>query len=630
MGSNGTGRRELLLGQLIAHHHLTGTAHALGGTCADVGGLLSGYDPDLDGALRVELDKVLAEADRVGPGADPDALASWIAERLAGEDMAHSRQTLWALLGGDDRLLEEQLVPRSTGRLPGREDNDNGHSRRRLCRLGAVTSTNLIIVTTVAVTWVVLWLPAPTPPQVSWSRLALEAFALWCLGQRAGALWDEYVLNLHRLGLDEPRFLPRPPRTSQFYDEWARDGGRTQIQDRNIYRQKFNAYYGRSVADSAQAENFRLHLDTLFPVFLTAAVLSVCWAAVLWDDRFLQTPETVWDVMKYAFLGAYVFIAQMLLRRFFASDLRPSAYTSAVMRITVVLISVPAVYQVLEISLGASAQLRRWEAVVAFTVGFLPLVATQLVVRAASAPMRISVPSLDQDYPLSQLDGMGIWYAARLAEENIDDMQNLVTANLVEVILHTRLPIGRLIDWVDQAHLFLHLDRVERGIRENRRARRPKKIDAPVAKTAEVPIEPSTAPTGAGILPSLALVGESVGPSSRAGTRTRTVLRQLGIRTATDLITAFPPGGTEPLPGGCAAGATHCDPDGAGCVCVDQQQIQTLVRILSEEQGLIPVWNWQDRGIRVRSSRHRPHSGGSCATRANPVLERGTGGAATG
>ncbi len=32
-------------------------------------------------------------------------------------------------------------------------------------------------------------------------------------------------------------------------------------------------------------------------------------------------------------------------------------------------------------------------------------------------------------------------------------MQNLTTMNLVDVILHTRVPAGRLVDWIDQAFL---------------------------------------------------------------------------------------------------------------------------------------------------------------------------------
>jgi hypothetical protein len=32
---------------------------------------------------------------------------------------------------------------------------------------------------------------------------------------------------------------------------------------------------------------------------------------------------------------------------------------------------------------------------------------------------------------------------------------SLATANFVDVILHTRVPVGRLVDWVDQPHLYL-------------------------------------------------------------------------------------------------------------------------------------------------------------------------------
>src|SRR6266480_7102793 len=55
---------------------------------------------------------------------------------------------------------------------------------------------------------------------------ALTLFAVWLLsflpgwlyvrflGLRAGALWNEYVLYLHRLGWDRPAHLPEPPRNS--------------------------------------------------------------------------------------------------------------------------------------------------------------------------------------------------------------------------------------------------------------------------------------------------------------------------------------------------------------------------------------------------------------------------------
>jgi hypothetical protein len=620
------GRREALLGELIARHHdeLVGPTMGARHGQVEISPLLGSHDPDLRAAFDAELKRTLGEDGMADLRSEPDesALIERITQRLRESD-AHHRDVLWALLGGDDRMLEAEqeraLAPRSTGTVPnGRRRTAHASWLRRrrtwLERQAAATVMNTIVVGTLIVTGAVLWLPAENPPHVTLAALALKAFALWCLaflpcwlyirflGQRAGALWDEYVLNLHRLGWDLPRYLPRPTRTSYFYEEWAADGGRQQVQDRNIYRQKFNAYYGRSVAENAREDDFRIRLDTLFPVLLTAAVLAVCWAAVLWDDRFLRNPDDVWDVLKFAFLGAYVFIVQMLLRRFFGSDLRSSAYTSALLRITVVLVSVAALYQLLEIWLSGTGDARRWEAAIAFTIGFFPLVATQVLVRAVSAPLRMATPSLESDYPLSQLDGLNIWYEARLVEENIEDMQNLATANFVDVILHTRVPVGRLVDWVDQAYLCLHLDRVERGRRENSRARR----GVPAATSglsAESGEQRPPAPD------SSRLVGNSLGPGSRGGTRTRTVLRQLGIRTATDLIKAFPPEQFDPFdadqkvaPQSTEIVKTLSD---AG---VDCGQLRMLVRVLSEERGLAPVWNWHDRGVRARCPGRKPRS----------------------
>jgi len=46
---------------------------------------------------------------------------------------------------------------------------------------------------------------------------------------------------------------------------------------------------------------------------------------------------------------------------------------------------------------------------------------------------------------------------SRLLEEGIEDMQNLATASLVDLMLNTRIPVERLVDWVDQSLLSLHL-----------------------------------------------------------------------------------------------------------------------------------------------------------------------------
>jgi hypothetical protein len=86
--------------------------------------------------------------------------------------------------------------------------------------------------------------------------------------------------------------------------------------------------------------------------------------------------------------------------------------------------------------------------------------------------------------------------------------------------------------------------------------------------------------------------------SSRAGSKTRTALRQFGIRKATDLLKAFPPDRVDPgrtlAPG--SPWQKHLADVAAGGL--DQAQLRTIVRALENEQSLAPVWNWQMRGVR--------------------------------
>jgi hypothetical protein len=136
-------------------------------------------------------------------------------------------------------------------------------------------------------------------------------------------------------------------------------------------------------------------------------------------------------------------------------------------------------------------------------------------------------------------------------------MQNLTTMNLVDVILHTRVPAGRLVDWTDQAFLLTHLERVDRGELDQLRQ----------------PGQPA----------------QLAGQAPLSGAQARLNLRRVGIRTATDLLKAFsfeqeggkrvfrvPDGLEPPLP-----------PD----------QLRLLVAVLAAEPGLAPVWNWQRNGV---------------------------------
>jgi hypothetical protein len=453
--------------------------------------------------------------------------------------------------------------------------------------------------------------------------VVLKVFALWglsflpgwlyvrFLGQRAGALWTEYVVNLHRLGWNRPGLLPRPPTDSPFYAEWVDDGGPQHDQYRNIYRQKFEAYYGREVVARMQGVNFAVRAGTMFPVFLATAIFAACWATVLVDPDFLTHPTSLWDMLRFAFLGAYAFVVQSLVRRFFQSDLKPSAYAAAVLRVVLVLLVMTALHQVLENSVSDGV-----EATVAFVIGIFPVIALQAMQRVAASALQVVVPQLTPDYPLNQLDGLNIWYESRLLEEGIEDMQNLVTANFVDVILHTRVPVGRLVDWVDQAALYVHLDRAERGLAERRLAHRARndELKAQREKLAAGTSADGDSGDGAAAPPETGeahdLVAGSVNHALRAGTQTRVALRQLGIRSATDLLKAFPPDQLDPY-------ETPAPTDTAGPRFrvlmpgrehLDRDQVRLLVRVLDESTNLAPVWNWQTRGPMARARAQQPRS----------------------
>ncbi|HEX2193122.1 MAG TPA: hypothetical protein VHH09_07990 [Acidimicrobiales bacterium] len=317
------------------------------------------------------------------------------------------------------------------------------------------------------------------------------------LGFRASTLWDEYVLNLHRLEMDHPVHLPPPPTNSIYYPRWAdatvgqRREGTAERREPTIYQQKFEAHYGHIVTPemawrdrphgSGVQPQAEIKVRGMVPVMLLTAMLAVGWSILLRDDLLLADPgRELGDALQFGFLGAYAFILQMLLRRFFQSDLKASAYTAGAVRVITVLILVTVLHGVWSDSSDGT------QAALAFTVGFFPLVGMQALTSMAKTVLRVPVRSLRTDYPLSDLDGLNIWYEARLLEEGIEDMQNLASANLVDVILHTRVPVGRLVDWIDQAHLYLH-------------------------------VAPAKDPDGS----------------------SRRKLRRLGIRTATDLEAAF-------------------------------------------------------------------------------------------
>jgi hypothetical protein len=303
----------------------------------------------------------------------------------------------------------------------------------------------------------------------------------------------EYVLNLHKLQMDTYWNLPPPPRGSLF---WKPGDDRDPDDKDNLYLQKFDAIFGVRV-QHGEGEKKIIHRSggSLLPIGLCTVLLAVGWALTLQPEpivtnQLIQSvtlsgrPLLPVDPLRFGFLGAYFFIIEMLTRRYFQDDLKTGAYLNGATRILSTTILITSLHQVWPADLSEGQ-----EVAFAFIIGVFPIVGIQAIQSLIALPLRQLVHSLKKEHPLSDLDGLNIWYESRLLEEGIEDMQNLATANIVDVMLRTRVPVDRLVDWIDQAFLDL---RVKDGTDDTSDRQILRRLGIRTATDLEDALEPTT------------------------------------------------------------------------------------------------------------------------------------------
>jgi hypothetical protein len=313
------------------------------------------------------------------------------------------------------------------------------------------------------------------------------------IATKAPRLYDEYVLNLFRLKVDKLSNLPKPPPGSTYWAKWkdAReaDGVRGDV-SRNVYLQKFESVYGvRAVSQSRR--DIKQEIDnspnatglvksikeeTFSPVIVTTVLMAVGWIMFLQPEIYRQVtffqpgtlsglPEVAADPLRFGFLGAYTFILQSFVRRYYSSDLKTRAFVSAMLRVILVAALVFVIHPIWAFY-GWSEEL---EVAFAFVVGYFPDAAFRLIkTKALGAAGILHVGSDEERFPLGELDGLNLWYEARLVEEGVENLQNLSTTSLVDLMISTRTPVARLTDWIDQSYLYLRV--VDREHRDKLRA----------------------------------------------------------------------------------------------------------------------------------------------------------------
>jgi len=299
---------------------------------------------------------------------------------------------------------------------------------------------------------------------------------------RKGSLFKEFLANMDRLGFFAPRVRP-PDAPGEPYRLESEPDRRRRIE---AYLEKFEALYGplqpekrlEALAppnERPQLDDRRrptegvvdvLSSDAAIPVLLATVLIALGWLMLLppWQPEEWTANSSVVALKPTltpttaAFLGAYFFSLQSLFRRYVRRDLRPSAYVAVVLRILLATIGVWIIERASPDAGGLQGNIGSQLVMLGFIVGVFPRVAWQVV--AGSVKTKVPeewLPSLQTKLPISDLDGLTVWHEARLEEEDIENVPNMATADLLELILNTRFPPERIVDWMDQALLYTEL-----------------------------------------------------------------------------------------------------------------------------------------------------------------------------
>jgi uncharacterized membrane protein len=163
--------------------------------------------------------------------------------------------------------------------------------------------------------------------------------------------------------------------------------------------------------------------------------------------------------MFWCWLGAYIHSVDLTVRHYLAHDLTPNVYVNTAKRFTVAFVigalvglAVGSSYRAVQISFDDSLV---GVYVVCFFIGMFPDTGIKWIKNFAERTLRQKGDESDQK-PLSLIEGISLWQQGRLDQEDILNVQNLASADLLSLVASTPFDVGQIVDWVDQAILLIY------------------------------------------------------------------------------------------------------------------------------------------------------------------------------